>query len=252
MIPTKMKSMSISGAARITTAGYSLMVIVALLVAPRAELHAGDLPADAASKHAARFEKEIAAFETADLKSPPPQGAILFVGDSAVRMWKSLAEDFPEHKVVNRGFGGSDLADSIYFADRIIIPYHPQLIILKAGGNDLSGGKSPERVAADFKSFVQSVRARLPNVRIAYQSINPNPGRWSQKEIRLKTNALIKAIVADGTNLDFIEVWNPFLDTNGTPRKDLFLPDGIHNNDAGYKVLSEIVRPHLKIPGAAR
>ena len=229
-----------------------LWTLTALLLAPPTAIRAVEPPADAVAKHAARFEKEIAAFEQADRKSPPPPGAILFVGDSAVRMWKSLAEDFPEFKVINRGFGGSELADSVYFADRIVVPYHPRLIVLKAGGNDLSGGKSPERIAADFKSFVQTVRAKLPGVRIAYQSTNPNVGRWQQKEVRLQTNALIQAIVAEGTNLDFIEVWAAFLTADGNPRKDLFLPDGLHNNAAGYQVLAEIVRPHLKAPGAAK
>jgi lysophospholipase L1-like esterase len=221
-------------------------ILVGILLSTLPSVRADEGADNAVAKHAARFEKEIAAFEKRDQQSPPPQGAILFVGDSAVRMWKSLADDFPEFKVINRGFGGSILSDSTYFADRIIVPYHPRLIVLKAGGNDLTGGKSPEQISADFKTFVETVRAKLPGVRIAYQSINPNPGRWKQKDLRLKTNALIKAIVAEGTNLDFIEVWSPFLDADGNPRKELFLPDGIHNNPAGYKVLAEIVRPHLK------
>ncbi len=237
------------------------ILLTALLLAPWIELNADPTPtatptvstsvaastlANPAAKHATRFEKEIAAFERADAKSPPPQGAILFVGDSAIRLWKSLPQDFPEYQVINRGFGGSELADSTYFADRIIVPYHPRLIVLKAGGNDLTDGRTPEQVAADFKAFVEAIRAKLPNVRIAYHSTNPNPGRWKQKEIRLKTNALIKAIVEQGTNLDFIEVWDQFLDAQGNPRPELFLKDGIHSNDAGYKVLAEIVRPHLR------
>jgi lysophospholipase L1-like esterase len=199
------------------------------------------------AKHAAKFEKEIAAFEKADAANPPPQGAILFVGDSAVRRWTTLAQDFPEYKLINRGFGGSILSDSVYFADRIVIPYHPRLIVVKAGGNDLTGGKTPEQIAADFKAFVEKVRAKLPDVRIAYQSTNPNVARWKQKEARLKTNRLIKAIVEKGTNLDFIEVWDPYLDADGNPRKELFVKDGMHWNAEGYKVLAEIVRPHLKV-----
>lgn len=209
-------------------------------------VQAAPTPPEAAAGHAAHFENEIAAFEKADLKSPPPRDAVLFVGDSAIRMWKSLAEDFPEFKVINRGFGGSVLSDSTFFADRIVVPYHPRLIVLKAGGNDLTGGKSPRQIADDFQAFVDAVRSKLPGVRIAYQSINPNPARWSQKEKRLQTNALIKAMVEKGTNLDFIEVWDPFLGSDGLPKKALFLPDGVHNNPAGYKVMADIVRPHLR------
>ena len=48
----------------------------------------------------------------ADRKSPPPAGAVLFIGSSSISMWKDVAADFPDTKVINRGFGGSRIADS--------------------------------------------------------------------------------------------------------------------------------------------
>ena len=53
------------------------------------------------------WEPEIAAFDAADRRNPPPRAAILFIGSSTIRLWKTLAQDFPDHKVINRGFGGS-------------------------------------------------------------------------------------------------------------------------------------------------
>lgn len=50
-----------------------------------------------------RFEKDIVSFETADRESPPPQGAILFVGDSQFRRWTSIHEDLKGYAVINRG-----------------------------------------------------------------------------------------------------------------------------------------------------
>src|SRR5689334_18469018 len=74
----------------------------------------------------AKWEKEIAAFEAADRKHPPPQNAILFIGSSSIRFWKTLTNDFPEHAVINRGFGGSQISDSTHFISRIVAPYHPK------------------------------------------------------------------------------------------------------------------------------
>jgi len=193
-----------------------------------------------------KYEKEIEAFEAADRKSPPPQGAVLFIGDSGIRMWKTLAEDFPDQKVINRGFGGSEMADSTYFADRIVMPYKPRLIVFRAGGNDLTAGRTPEQLLADFQAFVDKVREKLPQTRIAFFSLNPNPARWSQAEVRKKANVLIKAYVDAGKNLDFIEVWDQFLGPDGKPREDLFIKDRLHNNAEGYKLYAEAVRPHLK------
>ena len=63
-----------------------------------------------------------------------------------IRLWKTLAQDFPEYKVLNRGFGGCQIADCTYYADRIVVPYKPRLIVLRAGGNDIAAGKTSEQV----------------------------------------------------------------------------------------------------------
>src|SRR4051794_29914442 len=62
----------------------------------------------------ARWEKDIAAFEEKDRVNPPPKGAVLFVGASTIVRWKSLAQDFPDQTVLNRAFGGSEIADSTH------------------------------------------------------------------------------------------------------------------------------------------
>lgn len=231
------------------TASVSLAAILSLTPSLRAAEPPADKPAAAAKPAAsssARFEKEIQAYEAADKKSPPPEGAVLFTGASGIRLWKTLAEDFPDYKVINRGFGGSEMADATYFADRIVIPYKPRLIVVQAGGNDINGGKSPEQVFADFKAFVGKVRAKLPEVRIAYLSMNPSPSRWSQREKQQRGNQLIKDFIAGEKNLDYIDFWGAMLGPDGQPREDLFVADRLHNNAAGYKIRADVVRPHLK------
>ena len=218
--------------------GWIVVIALALvsLAAKRAES-----PSD-------HWQQDIAAFEAADKTSAPPQNAILFIGSSTIRMWKTLAEDFPNHNVINRGFGGSQLADSLHFADRIVIPYRPRQIILFAGTNDLDAGKTPEQVAADFKAFVAKVRAALPNTRIAFLGISPAPVRWHLAEKQKETNRLISEFIRTGENLEFIDQWDPFLGPDGKPREELYLPDRLHSNEAGYKIRAEVVRPHLGEP----
>src|SRR6476620_5656785 len=127
-------------------------------------------PAAVAAKPAAhdfaRWEKDIAAFEGADRTSPPPKDALLFVGSSTIVRWKTLQQDFPSQPIINRGFGGNEIADSTYYADRMIVPYKPRTIFLRAGGNDLHNGKTPEEVFADFKAFVATMHAKLPKTEI--------------------------------------------------------------------------------------
>ncbi len=194
----------------------------------------------------AKFEPEIKAFEAADKKSPPPENAILFVGASGIKLWKTLEKDFPDHRVIKRGFGGSQIADAIYFADRIVIPYQPKTILLQSGGNDINAGKSPEQVAEDFRVFVEKVRAKLPEVRILFMSLQPSPARWSQAEKQKQTNALILKQIKAGKNMDYIDAYDAFLTADGQPREDLFVADRLHHNEAGYKIRTKLVTPFLK------
>lgn len=189
-----------------------------------------------------RWEATIAAFEAADRK----QGAILFIGSSTIARWKTLAEDFPGQAVINRGFGGSHMSDSVFYADRIVVPYRPRLSVLRAGGNDITAGKTPEQVAADFEAFVSKVRSKLPDVGIAYMPINATPARWANVERERRANLLIKERIAEGGNLDFIDTGNALLNPDGTPRADVFVQDRLHLNEAGYGILAGIVRRHLQ------
>src|SRR5580704_1502270 len=106
------------------------------------QLAAANAPAQ--TTHPGVFESEIMAFERADKIRPPPHHPILFTGSSSIRKWTSLARDFKGHHVINRGFGGSQMSDLIYYADRIVVPYHPQQIFFFEGSNDLDAGKTPE------------------------------------------------------------------------------------------------------------
>jgi len=80
------------------------------------------------TKQFARWEKEIAAFEKADQIKMPAENAILFVGSSTIRGW-NLAKSFPGVPTNNRGFGGSQIADVVHFAPRIIAKYKPPMIV---------------------------------------------------------------------------------------------------------------------------
>ena len=78
-----------------------------------------------------RWEKAIAAFEEQDRQKPPPKNAILFVGSSSIRLWK-LQKSFPDLRTINRGFGGSQIADSVNFAERILLKHEPRIVALYA------------------------------------------------------------------------------------------------------------------------
>ncbi len=191
------------------------------------------------------WEKEISAFEQADRTSPPPKGALLFIGSSTIRLWKTLTQDFPHHTVINRGFGGSQIADSTHFAERIIFPYQPRMILLRAGGNDIHAGKSPELVFSDFRAFVIKVREKLPNAEIAYIALSPSIARWDEKEKGEALNRMIREYTREIPGLKYIDSDSISLGSDGKPRPELFVADKLHFSPEGYKLLAASVRPHL-------
>jgi lysophospholipase L1-like esterase len=195
-----------------------------------------------------KFEKNIVAFETEDRASPPPQDAILFVGDSQFTRWKSIHEDLKGYTVINRGFGGSQMSDLLHYTDRIVIPYRPRLIVVNEGGNDLHAGRTPEALLADFKAFVAKVRQALPHAQIALSGLQPSPARWVQADLRRRFNDMLRSYVSTQENVIYVDLFDAYLGADGKPREELFVADRLHHSAEGYAVRLRVLRPILGEP----
>ena len=199
-----------------------------------------------------RFEPEIKKFEDADRATAPATGGIVFTGSSSIRLWTSIGEDFPGVAALNRGFGGSEISDAIKYVDRVVLRYQPSQVVFYSGDNDLNGGKTPARVAADYKAFVDAVHAKLPQTRIVIISIKPSLARWALVDKTRDTNRLVQEMVAkDPKRLAYVDVFTPMLGSDGRPRPELFVSDGLHMTRAGYAIWKEALAPVLKAPAGS-
>jgi lysophospholipase L1-like esterase len=223
-----------------------LLALVSPVLVVSAQDRPATQPASTSPTGPARWEKEIAAYEAADRANPPTKGGIVFTGSSTIRRWTTLAADFPGLNVLNRGFGGCQIKDCTYFADRIVFPYEPKMIVLRAGGNDIHAGKSAEQVFADWKAFVAKVRSKMPDVPIVFIGLAPAPSRWAERDANKALNDLVKAHTSSEPNLKFVDGYDMTVTPDGQAREDLFVKDRLHFNEAGYKLLVERVRPVVK------
>lgn len=234
---------------RVNPAGVGRIILSVGLVAAFGLRGPATAARQAAAPKAEPFAAQIAAFEEADRKNPPPKGAVLFIGSSSIRLWTTLARDFPEIPVINRGFGGSQIADSVRYASRIVVPYRPRLIVFYAGNNDLNAHKTPAQVLKDFQDFVKVVHAALPETRIAFISINPSVARWKQEAEELEANRLIAAYIReqDGktAKLSYLDSHAKLLSADGMPRPEMLRADGLHLNDQGYALWTQILKPQI-------
>jgi lysophospholipase L1-like esterase len=56
---------------------------------------------------------------------------------------------------------------------------------------------------------------------------------------------MIEAYTRTASSIRFVDTWSVPLGPDARPREELFLPDKLHFNADGYKLLIERVRPYL-------
>jgi lysophospholipase L1-like esterase len=196
----------------------------------------------------AKWEMEMEAFAAKDTQSPFAPDGILFVGSSSIRLW-AVEKAFPEHRVLNRGFGGSQIRDSIDWFDRVILPHHPRMIVFYAGGNDIHSGKTAQTVISDARELFQKIHAAFPETRVLYISIAPNPARWKQIDTVREANTAIRAMAGELGYVHFVDMFSSMLGEDGLPLPHIFRADRLHMNESGYEIWNRILKPLLESPG---
>jgi len=191
-----------------------------------------------------RWEPDISAFEAADTRTPFPKGGIVFVGSSTIRLW-DVATYFPDVRILNRGFGGSELTDAVRHVERLVLKHEPRLVVVYAGDNDIAAGKLSEQVAVDFERFVRAVHSKLPQTRILYLAIKPSVLRWLQVDRMRRANEMIRAVCQRDDRLAFLDFDDVMVGWDEKPRRELFVQDGLHLSADGYRIWSAILRPFL-------
>jgi lysophospholipase L1-like esterase len=205
----------------------------------------GQHPPQAQPTSPGPWEADIQQFERADRERAFAPGGVVFVGSSSIRMWESLAEDFAGTTVLNRGFGGSEVEHVLHFADRIVLPHRPRVVVVYAGENDLAAGKAPERVLADYQALVQRIHRTLPQARVGFISIKPSPSRWHLEQAMRRTNTMVREFSARDPRLFYVDVFSAMLGPDAVPREELFLDDRLHMNRQGYAIWRAAILPHL-------
>lgn len=192
------------------------------------------------------FEEDIQEFEKKDKTDPPPQDAVLFIGGSGIRMWKSLQKDMAPLKVINRGFGGSQAEHVLHFFDRVVEPYKPKAILFYEGENDIAEGKLPVEILVHFKEFCRMVDKKLAGTTVYFISIKPS---YAHEKVWLKmqiTNALIKEFCENRQNTFYIDTASAMLNDKGEIRNDIYIDGMLHMNAKGYKIWTDIVKKELE------
>lgn len=190
----------------------------------------------------ARFAKSIVMYEAENDAIVPAGRRVLFLGSSSIRRWDT-EKAFEGVAGYNRGFGGSQISDSIYYFDKLVKPIDPAVIVFYAGDNDINFGKSVDQVVADFEVFVGLMRAETPGASLVFIAIKPSVKRWALWGQMAEANARIEAICEGADDLIFADIASPMLETGGPPSPTLFAKDGLHLSATGEAMWVEVLKP---------
>ena len=194
------------------------------------------------------FYDDIQHFKKLNTHLPPARTAILFLGSSSFTMWQDVNDYFPGKTIINRGFGGSSLADLNYYSRELLSPYRPKQIVIYCGENDFASHPAlkPKEVLKRFKTFYKTIRTYDPNIDVSYISTKMSPSRealWPKFE---ETNLLIKKFLSARKNTHYIDITKGMQDAEGKVRTDLFLEDQLHLKPEGYAIWAKIIDPYLQ------
>jgi len=193
-----------------------------------------------------RFKSQIEELVQKEHRFDPGKKLALFTGSSSVRMWKNVADYFPEYNVINNGFGGSHFSDLIYYYDKLIPKYNPDYLFIYEGDNDIASNKKPAKVIKEAKLLVERIQQDLPETKVVLISAKPSVARWHLHKNYGKLNKKLERLAKKTNNLEFADVWSAMLDENGQVFTDVFLDDNLHMNKKGYDIWGKVIGAFLE------
>ncbi|MEP3373769.1 MAG: GDSL-type esterase/lipase family protein [Maribacter dokdonensis] len=160
---------------------------------------------------------------------------IVFTGSSSVRLWRKLQEEFPDHQIINSGFGGSQASDLLYFIDELILSFNPKKVFIYEGDNDLWAKKRPADVLDTTADIIRRIKAKNTSTQVILISAKPSISRWKIRGKYKRLNRKMERFTQDDPNLFYVDVWKPMLNKRKL-KTDIFIEDGLHMNQKGYDI----------------
>lgn len=203
------------------------------------------LSLQASAQDPLRFQKEVDQIHEKYPSHIQRNDLILFTGSSSIKMWKDLSQYFPDHEIINAGFGGSQTFELLHYVNELIIDYKPKKVFIYEGDNDISSGKSSTEIILTMHELVGIIHEALPETDILLISAKPSISRWHLKEEYMDLNQYLDEYSQLFDYVEFVNIWDTMLDAEGNPRTEIFLEDKLHMNKAGYDLWAEVVKKYM-------
>lgn len=203
-----------------------------------------------------KWEDEIKKLEVLDKKETYSNQAVLFIGSSSIRLWKSIEEDLDTYEPIKRGYGGAHYYDIIHFTNRLVSPHKVKAIAIFVA-NDITGKEnginnqtvnrdlSPKEVLRLVKFVTKEIRKSHEKDPIFFIETTPTSKRWKVWDKISKANDLIENYTSKYENLYYINTRSFYIGSDGIPNDSLFVKDKLHLNREGYKLWGKIIKENF-------
>ena len=175
---------------------------------------------------------------------------LLFIGDSITQGWEGAgkavwSEKYGKRNAVNLGIGGDRTQHVLWRLDNGNIDgIKPKLAVLMIGTNN-SGQNTSEQIAEGITAIVTKLRDKLPETKVLILAVFPRGADGTNKNRMVNEGAnQIVAKLADGKNIEYLDIGPKFLDDKGNLSKEV-MPDLLHLNPASYQTWADSIEPHV-------
>lgn len=169
---------------------------------------------------------------------------VVFTGSSSIRMWKNLESMFPDHQIINSGFGGSQSSDLNRYYKELILQYNPKKVFIYEGDNDIASKKRIKDIIANTRQIVTKIKDSNKATQVVIIAAKPSIARWNLKRRYLRLNRAFEKLCKEDSGMEFANVWDVMMDGKQV-RKDIFIGDGLHMNSKGYNLWFSVIKPYM-------
>jgi len=184
---------------------------------------------------------------------------VVFFGDSITDGW-TLPTYFAAKPYVNRGIGGQTTPQMLVRFRQDVIDLGPKAVVILAGTNDIAGNTGPMRdedIEANLATMIElatshGIATVGASVLPVHNYTPPSQDFFAQRPPQriVDVNRWLKDYCAKN-RVVYLDYFAAMVDAAGLLRKEL-ADDGLHPNDAGYKIMAPLAEAAIAKATASR
>ena len=199
-------------------------------------------------KEQAKLQQNYSELNQVSVKEPD----IIFIGDSIVEYYPLQELLQTDKRLVNRGIRGYKTDLLLENLDVHLFGQALDKVFILIGTNDIGKEMPQTETLSNLEAVIQEISRDYPLAQLQLLSVlpvNEDPAYKSTVYVRsnekiLALNQAYRQLASAYMNVQFIDLYDAFLDEEGQLRPD-YTTDGLHLTIAGYAALSKALQEYL-------